>query len=105
MKTLLFILFTGAIIVIIMACFGGYYRKVSGIIGLFKCVTKALIHSNKSLAFHDKNIYLSLRLIVMLEQKKQTSIRLLLANLGKCWSDRAYLCDISKIGNVKFKIF
>ena len=41
---------------VVMPCFGGYYRNMSGIIGFFNCVTKALIHSNEQLIFHDKKI-------------------------------------------------
>ena len=44
---IVFILFTVVIIAFILPCFGGYYRNMSGIIGLFKCLTKELILSNK----------------------------------------------------------
>ena len=31
----------------VLPTFGGYYRNLSGIIGLFECVTKVLLHSNE----------------------------------------------------------
>ena len=37
---------TEAIITIIMSCFGGYYRNLSGIIRFFQCAISEFIHSN-----------------------------------------------------------
>ena len=61
---------------IIISCYGGYYRNLSGIIGFFKYSIKAYIHSKRQIIFSDSKSDISHQLIITLGQNNYYHIQI-----------------------------